>query len=540
MRPSPARSLLGGIILGVAVVAVAVGVLYFQGYRFMYHPPSPAPAAGQKILCYVSPTDPGYIRQEPGKDPQGQDLVPVYVPADAAPAAPSAPAQGERRIKYWVSPMDPGYVRDKPGKAPCGMDLVPVYEDEPATPPAPAQGERRIKYWVSPMDPGYVRDKPGKAPCGMDLVPVYEDAGGEPAAGVIAVSPQTLQTMGVRTATVTVEPLSRTIRAVSRVTFNERALAQVSPKINGWVEKLAVRATGDPIKKGQLLLEIYSPELVSTQREYLLALQHWRALERSSIPEVREGARRLLEASRQRLLLWDISAAQIQALEQSGAISRTLSLTSPVGGIVTKREVTEGQYVTAGQTLLEVADLSTVWVEADVYEYELPWIKVGQPATLTLTYLPGKAFPGRVQYIYPYLQGATRTARVRLDFPNPRLQLKPEMYGQVEIKVTASQATPVLPSEAVLDTGARQHVFLALGGGRFAPREIKLGLQGDDGRVQVLAGLQGGEEVVTSAQFLLDSESRFREAVAQMLGSGDQKGGPKETAPAMPPGHHHH
>ena len=417
---------------------------------------------------------------------------------------------------------------------------MPVYVPAAAPPAAPGspQGERKIKYWVSPMDPGYVRDKPGKAPCGMDLVPVYEEEAAEPAAGVIAVSPQTLQTMGVRTAPVPVEPLSRTIRAVSRVTFNERALAQVSTKINGWVEKLAVRATGDPIKKGQRLLEIYSPELVATQREYLLALRHWQALERSSIPEVRDGARRLLEASRQRLVLWDISAAQIEALEQSGTVSRTLSLTSPVSGIVTKREVTAGQYVTAGQTLLEVADLSTVWVEADIYEYELPWIKVGQPATLTLTYLPGEAFPGRVQYIYPYLQGATRTARVRLTFPNPRLRLKPEMYGQVEIRVTAGQATPVLPSEAVLDTGARQHVFLALGGGRFAPREIKLGLQGDDGRVQVLAGLQGGEEVVTSAQFLLDSESRFREAVAQML--GDKGGKATEPAPAMPPGHHHH
>lgn len=493
MKRSSSGALLGGLFLGLAMVAAAVGVLYVQGYRFMYHSPAASPEAEKKILCYVSPTDPGYVRQEPGKDPQGQDLVPVYVPDTAA-----APA------------------------------------------PPPPKGERKIKYWVSPMDPGYVRDKPGKAPCGMDLVPVYEDAEDEPAAGVIAVSPQTLQTMGVRTATVPVEPLSRTIRAVSRVTFNERALTQVSTKINGWVEKLAVRATGDPIKKGQLLLEIYSPELVATQREYLLALQNWRTLARSPFPDVQDGARRLLEASRQRLLLWDISAAQIDALAATGQVSRTLSLTSPAAGIITKREVTAGQYVTAGQTLLEVADLSTVWVEADVYEYELPWIKVGQPATLTLTYLPGEAFPGRVQYIYPYLQGATRTARVRLTFPNPRLRLKPEMYGQVEIRVTAGQATPLLPSEAVLDTGAKQHVFLALGGGRFAPREIKLGLQGDDGRVQVLAGLHGGEEVVTSAQFLLDSESRFREAVAQMLGSGDQGGASKETAPAMPPGHQHH
>ncbi len=493
MRLHPVRALVGGLLLGLAIVAVIIGVLYFQGYRFMYHPPVASPEAKKKVLCYVSPTDPTYIRQEPGQDPQGQDLVPVYVPETTPPPAALAPP-GERKIKYWVSPMDPGYVRDKPGKAPCGMDLVPVYEDEAAA----------------------------------------------PAANVITVSPQTLQTMGVRTALVQVEPLARTIRAVSRVTLNERALAQVSTKINGYVEKLAVRATGDPIQKGQRLLEIYSPELVASQREYLLARQNWLTLQQSPIVEVREGARRLLEASRQRLLWWDISTAQIEALARTGAVSRTLTLTAPVTGIVTKREVTAGQYVTAGQTLLEVADLSTVWVEADVYEYELPWIKVGQPARLTLTYLPGEVFPGQVNYIYPFLQGATRTARIRLAFANPRLRLKPEMYGQVEINVATSQATPILPAEAVLDTGSRQHVFLALGGGRFAPREVKLGLQGDYGRVQVLSGLQGGEEVVTSAQFLLDSESRFREAVARMLGPGDKGAPPKEPAPAMPPGHQHH
>ena len=375
------------------------------------------------------------------------------------------------------------------------------------------------------MDPGYVRDKPGKAPCGMDLVPVYEDTESEKtAAGAIAVSPNILQSMGVRTAKVQVQPLSRTIRAVSRVMFNERQLTRVSTKINGWVDKLYVKATGDPIRKGQLLLSIYSPELVSTQQEYLLALKNWRTMEKSSFPELKEGAQRLLEASRQRLQFWDVPASQIETLERTGEIRKNLPLNSPVNGIVTKREVTEGQYVTAGQTLLEVADLTNVWVEADVYEYELPWIKVGQPAVMTLTYLPGESFHGRVQYIYPYMSGATRTARVRLDFPNPNLRLKPDMFAQVEIKAPMGKATPVIPSEAVLDTGEKQHVFISLGQGRFEPREVKLGLQGNDDRRQVLAGLKGGEEVVTSAQFLLDSESRFREAIALMLKSGDKEG----------------
>jgi Cu(I)/Ag(I) efflux system membrane fusion protein/cobalt-zinc-cadmium efflux system membrane fusion protein len=538
MRQSSYRTLLGGILCGILLVLVAGGVLYFQGYRFMRHDVEALPGqSAPRILCYKSPQDPTFMSDKPGQDPQGNELIPVY--AETPSAAPDSRPQGERKIKYWISPMDPGYVRDKPGKAPCGMDLVPVYEDEPASLAAAPKGERKIKYWVSPMDPGYVRDKPGKAPCGMDLVPVYEDAGTEKTAGnTITVSPHILQSMGVRTAKVKVQPLSRTIRANSRIMFNERQISRVSTKINGWVDKLHVRAAGDPIRQGQVLLSLYSPELVSTQQEYLLALKNWRAMAKSSFPELQEGAKRLLEASRQRLQFWDVPAAQIEALERTGEIRKNLPLNSPVNGIIIKREVTDGQYVTAGQTLLEVADLTTVWVEADVYEYELPWIKVGQPAVMTLTYLPGQTFHGRVQYIYPYLSGATRTARVRLDFPNPSLRLKPDMFAQVEIKAPLGQATPVIPSEAVLDTGEKQHVFISLGEGRFEPREVKLGLQDNDNRRQVLSGLKGGEEVVTSAQFLLDSESRFREAIALML--GDKDGKKKESAPAAMPGHQHH
>jgi len=538
MSPTSPRSLIGGVLLGIILALAAAGVFYLQGYRFMRHTMEEKKA--KKLLCYVSPTDSKYYRQEPGKDPQGQDLVPVYE-GDAAAPPTVVQKKGERKIKYWISPMDPGYVRDKPGKAPCGMDLVPVYEDEPVASAAAPKDERKIKYWISPMDPGYVRDKPGKAPCGMDLVPVYEDTKSEPtAAGTIAVSPNILQSMGVRTAKVQVQPLSRSIRAVSRVMFNERQITRVSTKINGWVDKLFVKATGDPIRKGQVLLNIYSPELVSTQQEYLLALKNWHTMEKSSFPELKEGAQRLLNASRQRLQFWDVPADFIETLERTGEIRKNLPLNSPVNGIITKREVTHGQYVTAGQTLLEVADLTTVWVEADVYEYELPWIKVGQSAVMTLTYLPGETFHGRVQYIYPYMSGATRTARVRLDFPNPKLRLKPDMFAQVEIKSSMGKATPVIPSEAILDTGEKQHVFISLGQGRFEPREVKLGLQDNDNRRQVLAGLKGGEEVVTSAQFLLDSESRFREAIALMLESGDKKDKKKEPTPPAMPGHQHH
>jgi RND family efflux transporter MFP subunit len=539
MRSGSHRALWWGLSLGIVLCLLALAGLYLAGYRVMHHAAAPAPPAERKPLCYVSPSNSSYIRFSPGKDEQGKELLPVY------PIKPGAKVSG-RVVKYWMSPTDPTYVKDKPGKDPKGQELVPIYGElgQPAAAPEAkpaAKKTRRIKYWVSPMDPGYVRDKPGKAPCGMDLVPVYADEPGVAQKGTIAVDPQIIQSMGVRTATAKVKEISRTIRAVGQVTYDERLLTAVTTKLPGWVERLYVKATGDPIRRGQNLLSLYSPELVTTQEEYLLALKNLQTMEKSGITEFQEGSRRLLAAARQRLKYWDIPEAQIAALTRTGEVKKNLTLVSPVNGIVIKRMVMEGQMVQAGMPLLEVADLSTVWVEAEIYEYELPWVKVGQHATMTLTYLPGKTYHGRVQYIYPYLMEATRTAKVRLAFPNPDLKLKPDMYAQVEIISSMKKPTVVIPSEAVMDTGEKQHVFLALGQGRFEPRQIKVGKRGDDGLVQVLSGLKGGEKVVTSAQFLLDSESRFREAVAQMLKGDEGQAGKKEAAPAPahPPGHHH-
>ncbi len=286
-------------------------------------PAALAPAARPegKIQYYHCPMHPQIVTTSPGKCPIcSMDLVPVQ-PKEAAPApAPTAPAPAatkERKIKYWVAPMDPSYIRDKPGKSPMGMDLVPVYEE--AAPAPAAKSERKIKYWVSPMDPGYVRDKPGKAPCGMDLVPVYEDTGAAAAApGAISISPTTVQSMGVRTAKVEVRPLSRLTLAVGRVTFDERNLAVITTKVDGWVERLYVNATGDPVRKGQALLSIYSPDLVTAQEEYLLAVRNLKAMKTSPVKEMAEGARRLAEASRRRLSYFDISAAQINELEHTG------------------------------------------------------------------------------------------------------------------------------------------------------------------------------------------------------------------------------
>jgi Cu(I)/Ag(I) efflux system membrane fusion protein len=539
MTPASRRTAWWG--LGLILVLVILGGIYFAGLA-----PRPFGQPKPKALCYVSPKNPNFIKEAPGKDPEGNELVPVY-PTPAAGQPPGtgpavAPAaQPAAQTKHWRCPMHPEIVKDVPGKCPiCGMDLVPVPTEKA---PAPAAGapaaplkERKIKYWVSPMDPGYVRDKPGKAPCGMDMVPVYEDAGGEAETpGVIAVSPATVQSMGVRTARVEVRPLSRLTLAVGLVNFNERNLSTITTKVNGWLERLYVNATGDPVRKGQALVSIYSPDLVSSQEEYLLAVRNLKAMQKSPVKEMVDGARRLAEASRRRLAYFDISAAQIEALERTGEVKKNLTLVSPANGIVTKRLVTQGMYVQAGMPLLEVADLSTVWVDADIYQYELPWIKVGQPVAMSLDYLPGETFPGKIDYIYPYLKEATRTAKVRLRFANPGLKLKPEMFAQVRIESAVAHQAVVVPADAVIDTGLKQHVFIALGGGRFEPREVKLGVLGDDGVREVLSGLKGGEDVVTSAQFMLDSESRFREAV-QMMMPGQEPTGKKEGAPQAMPG----
>jgi RND family efflux transporter MFP subunit len=565
---SPARrgkvwwSLVAFVALAVLIIAYTSGVL-----------PVGQAKQEKKALCWVSPKNSNYIKEAPGQDPEGNKLVPVYpTPAGEKPGGPAvAPTPiPEHKIKFWHCPMHPEVVRDKPGKCPiCGMDLVPVYEDMTPAPtaaaPAPGgQKERKIKYWISPMDPGYVRDKPGKAPCGMDMVPVYEEEGDAAGPGAIAVSPTTIQSMGVRTAKVEVRSLSHDTWTVGLVTFDERNLSTINTKVNGWVERLYVNATGDPVRRGQTLLSIYSPDLVSAQEEYLLAQRNLKTLEKSPYPEMVDGARRLSEASRRRLEYFDISAAQIDTLKNTGQVKKHLSLASPVQGIVTKRLVTRGTYVQAGVPLLEVADLSTIWVDADIYQYELPWIKVGQKVEMHLAYMPGETFAGRIDYIYPFLKEASRTVRVRLRFPNPQLKLKPEMFSQVQIKSPLNREVVVVPTEAVLDTGLKQHVFIALGGGKFEPREVKLGVYGDGNNYrEVLSGLKGGEEIVTSAQFLLDSESRFREAVQMMLAPqgapepgkdaapqampgmpGMKLEGPKEAAPPpsaapLPPGHKH-
>jgi len=329
--------------------------------------------------------------------------------------------------------MHPMIISDTPGTCPiCGMDLTPLKTGTGGDGAAKPQGERKIKYWVAPMDPTYIRDEPGKSPMGMDLVPVYED---EAATGsMISIDPVTAQNMGVRTAPVVRRDLARTIRTVGLVAYPEPQQYAINTKIGGWVEKLYVNETGQQVKKGQKLLEIYSPELVSAQEEYLLALKNHDTLAKSPFPQIAESGRQLLEAARRRLQLWDISDKQIARLDQNRQVEKTLTLYAPHGGIVSMKMIQEGQFAKPGMDLLTISDISKVWVQADIYEYELPWVQVGQKADIVLPFVGSKRVAGTLDYLYPYIEPKTRTVKARFILDNPTLELKPDMYVNVHLK----------------------------------------------------------------------------------------------------------
>ena len=381
----------------------------------------------------------------------------------------------------------------------------------------PCPGGAAPLYWKAPMDPTYVRDKPGKSPMGMDLVPHCPVAGGAPAEGVIRIDPAMVQSIGVLTAPVEKRDLARKVRAVGRVDYDERLVDHVHTKVQGWVEKLYVEFEGQMVKRGQPLLEIYSPELVSTQEELLVAARYRDTTEESPFHDVSEGGQALFDATRRRLELWDIRERDIQKLLETGQVKKTLTLQAPTGGVVTHMKVRKGMEVGTKSHLYTIADLSRVWIYANLYEYELPWIAVGQRGVAELSYMPGVTFEGEVTYVYPFLEPKTRTVRVRLELPNPDLILKPEMFANVTIETRTQTDVLVIPDEAVIRSGTRSLAIVALDAGRFEPRELTLGLDSGDGWLEVRSGLQQGERVVTSGQFLIDSESRLQEAVQKLL-----------------------
>jgi membrane fusion protein, copper/silver efflux system len=372
--------------------------------------------------------------------------------------------------------------------------------------------ERKPLYWVDPMHPWYKSDRPGIAPdCGMDLVPVYtgDEAKYEArAAGMVQVTPRQQQLIGVTYGTAEYENATDTLRAAARVTIDETRVAKVQAKLSGWIDQVFVDFTGKYVKQGDPLLTIYSPEALATQQEYLLAIKAQHAAHDNPLHEMRVSTDGLVAAARKRLELWDINDGQIDEIGRTGETLKNLTLYSPISGFVMERSAFPKQRVTPDTPLYTVADLSTVWVMADVYEYEASQIRMNQPATLRLDYLPGRTFHGRVSYIQPGVDPNTRTLKVRLEFANPGYALKPDMYGDLAFQ-TGGGRRLMVPQSAVLNSGDRQIVFLDRGNGAFEQRDVKIGEQLGD-RVEILSGLKAGERIVTSGNFLLDSESRLK------------------------------
>jgi membrane fusion protein, copper/silver efflux system len=431
-----------------------------------------------------------------------------------AAAGHGGAAPDGRRVLYYVDPMHPAYTSDKPGVAPdCGMKLEPVYADEAAVGRQTAPG--KILYYRDPKDHKYVADKPGLNPeTGNTLEPVFaEQPAATMAATAIRVPVERQQLAGVKFDTATWIDDAQTIRTVGTVTYDETRLAMVHPRIEGWVERVFVDFTGDFVRKGQPLLTIYSPELLASQQELLLARRARDLMAKNPMASAAEGGSSLFDAARRRLELWDLSAAQIDHVLETGVPIRSVTLHSPASGFVLKRDVFPNQRVNADSTLYSLADLSRVWIMADVFESDIPQMKPGMSARVT--FASGLApIAARVAYVQPLVDPATRTLKVRLEAANPGLRLKPDMFVNVEFAIGGGKALTV-PAGAIVDTGTRQTVFIDLGNGYLEPRVITAGAHIGD-RVIVTSGLSGGERVVASGTFLIDSESQLKAAAGAM------------------------
>ena len=440
--------------------------------------------------------------------------------------------------EVWYCPMHPTYVADRPGTCPiCNMDLVRQERPESAAPAAaaPAAGERRILHYRNPMDPTITSPVPAKDSMGMDYVPVYADEATPGAAPGIAgraaveLSDEGMRLAGVRTEAARTGALERSIRTVGRVLVDERRLHRATTKIGGWVERLEVDFEGRAVRKGQPMLSIYSPELVASQEEYLLAKANAARFLASSIPEVRRGGDDQVAAARRRLQLFDVPEAFLDELDRTRKARRTVALVAPASGYVVEKSVVEGMQVEPGMALYTVADLSRVWVEADFYESEASAVRVGTPARLSLPYDREVAVEARAAFVYPELDAEARTVRVRFDVDNPGLRFKPGMFVDVEAETSPAPGI-LVPDSAVIDSGTRQVVFVETAPGRFEPREVRVEARAA-GSAQLAPGaVAAGDRVVVKANFLLDSESRLRAALSAMA-----PGGSAEEAPPADP-----
>lgn len=432
------------------------------------------------------------------------------------PADGGAPAEADGKKQLWTCGMHPQVIQDEPGLCPiCHMKLTPldVGDDEAA---AAGGGEPKVKYWWDPMiGPGSISEKPGKSSMGMDLVPVYE---GQYSGGTsVTISPVVVQNMGVRVAEAKVGPIRRTVRAVGYLDQAQPNIRDVNLRVSGWIEKLYADTVGMHLAKGDELFELYSPEVQVAVGELIAARKAMGRLAPDADDLSRRTSETLLSAARRKLELWGIDAREVERLAKAAEPPRTVTFTSPITGHVTEKTIVQGSAVKAGDTAIKIVDHSTLWLDSQVYSQDLPFIELGQQVAATVEGGPRKEFEGEVIFVQPHVDPATRTATVRMAIPNPGLKLRPGMYATARIEAEAGDEILLVPREAVIDTGDRQITFVAMGEGRFEPRTLKTGLSSSDGMIQVLEGLEPGEEVVTSGQFLLDAESRMREAIQKHL-----------------------
>lgn len=396
---------------------------------------------------------------------------------------------------------------------------------EPAVVPARSEPAREVLFYRNPMNPQITSPIPAKDEMGMDYIPVYADDGaaGVPV-GTVSIDPLTVQNIGVRTARAELRTMARMINTLGRVVFDEQHLYRLHPKTEGWVETMRVNTTGEEIRRGDILLSFYSPQLVSTQQEYLLALRNLETLEASPFRDVSRGARELVDTSLERLRLLDVPEHQIEELRQTREVKKQLHIHAPASGVVTHVGARDGQYITPKEELYTIADLSKVWVLVDIYEDELPWVQVGDPAEMTVLAIPGEVYRAELTYVYPYAERQTRTVKARLEFANPDRRLKPDMFANVSIRASARSDVVAVPAEAIVRSGLREKVFVVREPGSFEPRDVVVGVNAE-GYTELRHGVAAGEEIVVSAQFLIDSESNLREATAKMQAAGSDAPG---------------
>jgi len=418
----------------------------------------------------------------------------------------------QSNVLFYRNPMNPAITSPVPAKDEMGMDYIPVYAEK-------KKKNKQALFYRNPMNPAITSPVPAQDEMGMDYIPVYENDDNEnDVVGTVSIDPVTVQNIGVKTSYAMERSISKRLNALGRIEINEERLARLHPKTSGWIKKQRIDVTGSTVRKDTILLSIYSPDLVAAQREYLLALKNWESVKTSNVAKIKQTTKTVLDSALDRLELLDVPAHQIRDLNEKRKINKYLHIHSPFSGTVINIGAREGQYITPQDELYRIADLKKVWVSVDVYEDEIAWVKTGDKVEMKVRAVPGEVFSGKVDFIYPFLTGKTRTVKVRLEFDNKKGYLKPGMFASVVLRTNKRDKAVVVPSSAIVRTGENDQVFVVRDEGKFEPRDVQLGMSAD-GHVQILSGVKVGDEVVTSSTFLIDSESKLKEATAKMMES---------------------